>query len=169
MEFDWNAQLVVWTARLAVGCYLLWAVVFLVSRNQQGATRQSANRWEFGLWACGWFLMAVHIAVVFHVVHDWSHVAAYAHTAQRTKEVTGWNWGGGLYFNYALVTIWGLDVLWRSVSPRTVPFVWTACVQAFLIFMMFNATVVFGPRFWTAIAVPFAVLLLAVAFRKRTD
>jgi hypothetical protein len=113
-------------------------------------------------------LMAVHIAVVLHVVHEWSHNAAYAHTAQRTLEVTGWKWGGGLYFNYALVTIWGLDVLWRSVSPRTIPIAWTASVQAFLIFMMFNATVVFGPRFWIAIAVPYAILLAAV-IRKNAD
>ncbi|GAB4162832.1 MAG: hypothetical protein Tsb009_39660 [Planctomycetaceae bacterium] len=155
-----NEHLVAWTARIAVGLYLLWLIVRIRQRgNASPANPQSSSRWLRILWTGGWAMLTIHTVVVFHVVHDWSHAAAFEHTAIRTEEVIGWHWGGGIYFNYALVAIWGADVLWRCLQSKPTSRIWTGMVHGFLAFMMFNATVVFGPRFWILIAVLLSVVL----------
>jgi hypothetical protein len=89
----------------------------------------------------------VHVAFAYHFYHHWSQDAAYRETARQTAEVTGLKWGGGLYFNYALMALWLADVAWwwRGLEAyRRRPMVVTVIWQGFLLFMIFNATVVFG-------------------------
>ena len=66
--------------------------------------------------------------------------------------------------NEAFLTLWLIDTLlwWRhlSWSKQRVPY-WI--VQAIFAFLMFQATVVFGPRFWIPIFV------LVTAFLGRTS
>jgi hypothetical protein len=112
-------------------------------------------------------LFLAHVACAFEFQHDWSHAAAYAHTAKRTAEVTGWSWGGGLYFNYLTALLWSLDavVCWcwargRWAPPRP----YRLAAGGFLAFMIVNATVVFGAPFWRWLAVP----TIAAWFALRT-
>lgn len=82
----------------------------------------------------------------------------------------GLDWGGGLYFNYAMTLIWAADVvLWwgRGVGHETEArgLYWT--VQLFFAFMMFNATIVFGPPFWKWVAAAVGAALLVAGFRRR--
>lgn len=117
---------------------------------------QRRARWW---WTCGAVFLALHTACAFHVVHHWSYAAAWEHTRARTQEMTGWNSGFGLYINFALLAIWLLDALgwWVRLDwPRRHP-VWFWTVQVFFAFILFNATAVFGPWYWT----PVVVLVIA--------
>jgi hypothetical protein len=111
-----------------------------------------------------------HILLAFGTVHEWSLDAAYLHTAARTAEMTGWNWGGGLYVNFAVAALWLIDVglLWRCRARGAMPArFWTCGVQAVLGFVVLNATVVFGPPGWWWVAVAFVVALIAVMIRVK--
>jgi hypothetical protein len=89
----------------------------------------------------------VHVGLAYHFFHQWSQDSAYRATARQTADVTGLDWGGGLYFNYALIAFWIADVAWwwrdpesHRGRPRVLNIIW----HGFLVFMIFNATVVFG-------------------------
>jgi hypothetical protein len=112
------------------------------------------------------------VGAAYHFYHNWSHAAAYRETARQTAEVTGLDWGGGLFINYALVIGWVIDVaLWRlrgldayRKRPRWLAAAW----QGFLLFIIFNATVVFktGPLRWIGLGL---CLWLAVLGRLARD
>jgi len=79
----------------------------------------------------------------------------------RTSEMTGWDWSGGLAINYAFLLFWAFDVarVWREAlgwSPVAQPR-WRRLVQGVFLFMIFNATVVFGPWHWTISCVLFSL------------
>jgi len=159
-----NEPLVLWTARLCVGCYLLRYLLTPgmgsdTSRERAGAVHQSRSasdglrqvgehdpeadvsgssdgrgsrrmrfptaqsrgqtagrRWQRLCWTAGWALLVLHTLFVFHLVHGWSHHVAYVHTAERTQAVLGIDWGGGLWFNYAAIVIWGIDVIRQPIA-----------------------------------------------------
>jgi hypothetical protein len=153
----WLTKLAIW---ISLGC-AGWAMGSrLVSRNVAGNRWQVHQRW---LWTLGWLACVVHVALAFAVYHGWSHAAAYADTARQTAEVTGFNWGGGVWFNYLFLALWTADVLWQwsdpashARCPRMIQRLW----QGFFLFMVFNAAVVFeqGVVRWTGV-MGFAVLL----------
>ncbi len=92
-------------------------------------------------------MMLVHVLVAFHFRHQWSHAAAVIDTARQTKELMGWEWGGGVWLNYLLVLIWLGDALWLNLAKESylTRAKWLGVVvQGYLAFMWFNATVVFG-------------------------
>lgn len=99
------------------------------------------------LWTVGAGLTVVHAVAVFHFVHGWSHDAALAHTAQQTAALTGLDWGGGLYVNYAFIALWIGDAAlwWRAPSKyqRRSPFA-RDTLLAFFLFMFINAGIVFA-------------------------
>jgi hypothetical protein len=71
-------------------------------------------------WTIACAALLAHVAFAFHFYHAWSHDAAFRETARQTEIVTGLNWGGGLYINYALVTGWVLDTMcWWVVGLET--------------------------------------------------
>jgi len=114
-------------------------------------------------WTASWLLCVVHVLCAFHFEHHWSHTAGLKHTAEMTHRVVGIMWGGGLYINYVFLTWWGIDVarLWTKNSGG-VPF----SMHLIAAFMMFNATVVFGPRWWW---LPTITLAIAIAMKWRKN
>ena len=114
-------------------------------------------------WTAGAALLVVHCLAVFHYVHDWSQDAALEHTARQTAALTGLDWGGGLYVNYAFVGLWALDAFfwWRDPAAyeRRTPIARDALLAVFL-FMFVNAGIVFahGPARWLGIATVGVVL-----------
>jgi hypothetical protein len=149
-----------WTVRLALGLYAAGLGLLLASSGRPGWLRVARVVWSAG---CALFL--VHVACAFHFFHDWGHADAYRETARQTGDLFGAYWGGGLYFNYAFTLAWLADVLWWWARPAGVYLRRTRWVtvplHAFLLFMAFNATVVFetGPTRWAGVAALAALTL----------
>jgi uncharacterized membrane protein len=80
--------------------------------------------------------------------------------------LTGWNWGGGIWFNYLFAILWGYDV-WRShrSTSRNRQELWL--IHTYLGFIVFNATVVFGVWWWKLVALVFVPTLI-VLWRRST-
>lgn len=97
----------------------------------------------------------IHVVCAYHFEHRWSQVAALKHTAVMTDRVVGWHWAGGLYVNYLFLLAWGIDA-YRCCRTQTPT---SAGMQIVAAFMMFNATVVFGPIWWVFPAGVFGVVL----------
>ncbi len=161
-------ELTRWTAWLAMGVLGASAVAALRAAPDQAAT----DRWARCLWTAACGLLWIHVACAFQFQHHWSHAAAYAHTARQTAEFIGLEWGGGLYFNYLLLVVWTGDVVWWWIGPqsyqkrpRTVGWL----VNGFVVFMAFNAAVVFasGPLRWLALCVTLILGVWSIRRRRR--
>jgi len=117
------------------------------------------------LWTLGAVLMVVHSAAAFGVFHGWSHAAAMVATARQTETMTGLPWGGGLFVNYAFLTVWIADVAWWWVSPRSFrarPGIINSALRAFFLFMFLNGAVIFADGLMRALGmVAVAVVLIA--------
>ncbi len=126
----------VWIAILA---YTLGSVIFATARRH--------DRWARLAWTIGCGALLAHFASAFNYYHAWSQTSAYSETARQTAEVFGINWGGGLFINYTVAVLWLVDVAWwwfAGVSSyRRRPWLLTIIWHSFLIFIIFNATVVF--------------------------
>lgn len=157
------------TVWLALAGYAIGASVYMFSRG-----RRSWDVVARMAWTIGCVSILAHVACAYHFYHDWSHAEAYRDTALQTAEVTGLDWGGGLFINYALIIGWVIDAaLWRLRGldayrnrPRWLAAAW----QGFLFFIIFNATVVFktGPQRWIGLGLCLwlAVLWLLVSSGK---
>lgn len=139
---DWGnflTRATVWVA--AIG-YASSVVVYSLSGGNR--RRDSAAR---AIWTLACLNLVVHTLLAFHFYHGWSHAHAYRETARQTAELTGFEWGGGLYVNYFFVIAWIADVVWwwRGLELyRRRSKVLAAAWQAFLLFMFFNGAVVFA-------------------------
>src|SRR5687768_15263236 len=101
------ADITRWTIYLSLACFV---GQFVASRFRPRTVEQAArlfvqarrlhyvSRW---LWTIACLALLAHVTCAFAFYHQWSHAAAYRHTAEQTAAMTGMNWGGGLYFNYA--------------------------------------------------------------------
>ena len=138
------------TAVLAVAGYAGRIAVDVAGQQDERGRRRARSAVDDGavfLW--------LHVAAAFHFVHAWSHAAAWEHTRTRTLEMTGWNSGVGLAINDTLMALWLADVVgwWSRLDWPQRHRAWFWTVQAFFAFMMFNATAVFGPWYWTPVVV----------------
>ncbi len=160
-----------WTVRLSVLCYVARLAVDLVSGRS--TIRVRAARLARSLWIIGAVLFTLHVVAAFGLVHDWSHARAWVATAEQTEDAIGVRSGAGLYANYLFGLVWIVDaVVWRRSDPlwayRSPIRYWT--IQSFFAFMVFNATVVFGPPWWRPVFVLVAIgslLILPLRFRFR--
>lgn len=148
---DLSIRLSVWLALVA------WAVGEIVLAR--GRTVRLARRaFSFGALA-----LLAHLALAFHFHHGWSHAAAVAETARQTAAKFGVNWGGGVWFNYALASWWLLDAAWswRALEDWAAPSWPRFSRRAFFLFMWFNGAVVFptGPVRWVSLLLCVGVLL----------
>ena len=111
------------------------------------------------MWTVACLSLLAHVACAFNFYHAWSHDSAYVETARQTGEVVGFDWGGGLFINYAIMTGWVIDIAWWWLggidSYRRRPWPLVAAWHGFLIFIIFNATVVFksGLTRWAGLGV----------------
>ncbi len=93
------------------------------------------------VWTLGAITLLIHIAIAIWLAHGWSHEAAVEHV----REVGGF--GAGILASYLFALIWVSDVVWWWVSPlsRSHRPCWVSwAVHCYLVFIAFNATVVFG-------------------------
>jgi hypothetical protein len=120
-------------------------------------------------WTAGVVLLIVHSAAAFYLRHGWSHRRALDDTAAQTAAVTGLDWSGGLYANYAFITLWAADAVawWRHPAAYAArSSLATAALTATFLFMFANGAVVFahGAMRWLGAA---AVALAACAWYFR--
>ncbi len=142
-----------WTARLAAAAYLA-----RISVDVLAPYHRTARRWNRVLWTIGAVIFVAHVAAAFHFYHGWNHAAAFEHTRKQTLLQTGWDSGFGLYLNEVMTVWWVVDAVlwWRNPAwPENRGAYWS--LQVFFAFMMFNATVVFGPRGWGFVLVGWLV------------
>jgi hypothetical protein len=129
----------------------IWISLFLFALGEAGKRGLHDGRaprlWAWPVSACGCAIAIVHIGIAMGAVHGWSHSAAVAATARQTSAVFGLNFGGGVYFNYAFVLLWAIEVwIWRRSPERyTVrsPVV-TWLLRAFYLVIIANAAIVFA-------------------------
>ena len=156
------------TIWVAVAGYFAGAAAFALARGRRGWDSFARLAWTA---AC--VALLAHVACAFHFQHGWSHGVAYRETARQTEEVFGLDWGGGLYINYALLAGWVADVGWwwgRGLDAyRRRPWPLTYGWHAFLLFIVFNATVVFKAGFvrWAGLGLCLALCLAWLAGRSR--
>ncbi len=153
--------LTLWLARASVAFY---AVAVQRAVSGRWTTERGFRQWR-AAWSAACILMIVHVLAAFHFEHDWSHAAALEHTSQQTARVTNINWGGGLYFNYAFLVLWLVDVALTWTAAGRVPSRLRRSTDLACIFMVFNATVVFGPRWWIGLVAAWG--MVAWWFRRR--
>lgn len=138
--------LTVWSIRLAL---LLWALAVIARLHCVGRSlRERDGCWRVVrvMWVTGCLLAVLHVIAVFGYVMHWSHQAAIADTAQRTRQVIGIAFGGGVYFNYLFLFVWTCDATWWCVWPDRYlrrSWLWDLLAIGYLGFIAFNAAVVF--------------------------
>lgn len=130
------------TIWISIAAYTIGCVVFATARKQP-----DGDRWTRLAWTLGCAALLAHFISAFQFYHHWSHQSAYIDTARQTAEVFAINWGGGLFINYAVAILWIADVTswWLAglSSYRRRPWLLTLIWHGFLLFIIFNATVVF--------------------------
>lgn len=156
MDSEPGRSLIVWTVRLSVACYC-YCVWRRVQRGQS-----SHDRIYSCVWGVSWLLCLIHVLCAYHFEHRWSQAAALRHTAELTQAVVGLYWSGGIYVNYLFLSIWAFDVC-RCMLQQKPTGTGMHLVAAF---MMFNATAVFGPRWWIVAAIAYLVVLF-LAYRQQ--
>ena len=136
----------IWISILA---YTTGSIIFAIARGRVDLDRRARLAWTIGCAA-----LLAHFAAAFNFYHAWSQSSAYNETARQTAAVFGINWGGGLFINYTVALLWIADVAWWWLaglsSYRRRPWSLTLIWHSFLVFIIFNATVVFkdGPTRW---------------------
>ena len=140
------------TIRLALAAY---GIALLLPAKRERLARLT---WTFG---CAIYL--IHVALAFHYFHGWSHAAALEHVRQAS------GFGEGLYFSHLFSVVWTLDVVWWWMSPagrERRPRWLSVTLHTFMLFMVFNAAVVFaeGAMRWAGAAL-YELLLRHGAYR----
>lgn len=156
------------TIWIAIAAYTLGCVVFATARRQS-----DGDRWARVAWTIGCVALVAHYLVAFNFYHAWSHASAYSETARRTAEVFRINWGGGLFINYGFACVWAADVAWWWFAGldayRRRPWWITLVWHGFLLFIIFNATVVFktGLTRWIGLLVCLTLCLSWVSVSRQ--
>ncbi|HKO62682.1 MAG TPA: hypothetical protein VJV03_16065 [Pyrinomonadaceae bacterium] len=148
--------------------YAIGSVIFALSysaRRRADSSRRS-ERLDSAtrvIWTVACAGLFAHFVSAFHFYHGWSHAAAYEDTARQTRELFGLNWGGGVFINYLLLVAWMIDVGWWWASGldsyRKRPLWLLVAWHGFLIFIIFNATVVFGDGIVLPVGVAICLVL----------
>jgi hypothetical protein len=138
-------DLVRFSADIVCGCYLIALGLRVSTGNWTGPARL----W----WTAGAILLVGHILLAYGLAHGWSHAAAVEHTRLETYRQTGWNSGLGIWFNWATLAIWLMDVGWLWF-PQRHAFLWRPFAQSWLAFMFVQSAIVFpqGGIRWAALA-----------------
>lgn len=164
-------MLVASSAAATVAGYAIRVLIDVATfRAAEKTSRSACLNWKRIAWTAGFIACVCHVMLAFAYHHNWSHAAAFAHTAKQTAAVTGIDWGGGVYFNYLFMAVWGIDVClaWFRVDWWLNARRYQLAMHTTFAFMMFNATVVFGPSRWRSLGAVFCSgLLLVLAIQRR--
>lgn len=160
-------ELILWSVRIALCCYAVFFCRAFSRRFSSGTAQGQSvkgNRWWYTLTG---LMFGLHFAAAFHFRHHWDHQQAFVHTAQRTREMLGWEFGYGLYFNYFFLVLWAMELVWWWGSAQTYlqRARWiSVSIHTYLLFVIVNGAVVFvsGPTRWVSFLVLCLVGILSV-------
>ena len=154
----WLIRLTIW---LAVAAWLFRVLVEASGRSL--AARDRVIRWS---WLIGALACVTHVVVARGFGHCWSLENAMRYTAMETRRVFDVELPWSDYVNFAFVAFWLFDAAreFRSWEVRSLG----TLRHGIWLVMMLNGTVVFGPRYWTWIAVPCVVAFVIVTLRSRS-
>jgi hypothetical protein len=139
------------TVRVSLLFYAAAAVLMLRLRPTDWSASAGPGRVARWLWTLAWAAYFVHLGMAFHYYHRWSHAAAMKHV-QDSSGV-----GEGIYVSHLFTLLWSADVVWWWLRPRRYagrpP--WAGWIlHGFMLFMIFNGTVVYegGLIRWAGVA-----------------
>jgi hypothetical protein len=143
----------------------LWLMMPLSAEDWRA--RAPRGQWTRQLWTWACITFLVHVACAFHFTHGWSQ----AHALEQTRRESGF--GEGLYVNYLFMAAWVADVAWWWIAPAhyAMRSSWIdRGLHAFMLFIAFNATVVFetGLVRWAGVAGSLALLVRWILGRQTT-
>jgi len=181
-----NDLIILWTARVAMGVALLryFADLYASRAADPQLSKTTKTPVVSGaaciVWTAGCCIFYLHLLAAFSLKFDWSHFAACEDTRRQTQELIGWNSGAGIWFNYLFAVLWPIDVavLWsqrrRQQSITTAAQRpqqqwlnrWQLTFQVFFLFMVINATLVFGSHWWWGIAILYGATLNTLRGRE---
>jgi hypothetical protein len=125
------------------------------------STQKAPTKFEYRLWTAGFLFFGLHVFLSFHFIHQWRHDEAWLRTAIETENLVGVRRGDGVWANYLMLVIWGIDILRirkaRRLQRCDSVFI-DRIVGSFIGFMFINATIVFGPEFYRHLLFPALVL-----------
>jgi hypothetical protein len=124
------------------------------------------------LWTASVLLLGAHTLAAFHFIHGWSHRAAAAETARQTAALTGIDWGGGVFVNYAFLSVWVADAAWWWVAPashRRRSHAIETALSLFFVFMFVNGAIVFAHGAMRVLGVAAVTVVLWSWYRSRRD
>lgn len=131
--------------------WTIWIALALFAAGEAGkrvpATRGATAGWAWSASAIGAAITIAHVIFAMAARHGWSHDAALAATARQTRAVYGVDWGGGVFVNYAFVSLWIVELWrWRRAPAHQVsrPDAATWLVRAFFLVVIVNAAIVFA-------------------------
>jgi len=162
-----GALLTAATIWLALAGYVAGAVLMLLARRRNDLRLNARLAWTIGM---AFFL--AHVFCAFNYYYDWSHQTAYLETERQTKEVMGSGQGNGVYVSYLFTLVWLADVVWWWVSPLSHerrPRFLTAAFHLFLLFIIFNGTVIFKSGMSRVLGLLICVVLFCVWLITRSD
>lgn len=154
----WLIRLTIW---LAVAAWLLR--VLIEASGRSFAARDRLIRWS---WLIGALACVAHVVVAMGFGHCWSLANAMAHTAMVTRKVIGVELPWSVFVNFAFAACWLFDGVRKFRSRDVRPL--GAVRHGVWLTMMLNGTVVFGPKYWTWIAVLCVLAFVIVTSRSRS-
>jgi len=165
VELQLDELLIRWSVRLAIACYF-GRVIIDVGRFRR-VCKNTTTAVVRRLWTIGCLLYLLHVLCAFAFVHHWSHEQALVHTVQQTANITGIPWEGGIYVNYAFTLFWlGDTIAWWLRGTRTHyrSMNYFVMVHSVFAFIVFNATIIFGPPFWDWVVLVAVLITLILCF-----
>jgi hypothetical protein len=153
----WLIRVTIW---LSVVAWLLR--VFVEASGRTFASQDRVIRWT---WLIGALACVAHVVVAMGFGHCWSLANAMRHTAMETRRVLGVELPWSVFVNFAFTAFWLIDAVRELRSRAARPLGTTRHGIWFM--MMLNGTVVFGPKYWTWIAVPCALSFALLKWRSK--
>jgi hypothetical protein len=139
------------TIRLALAYYAVAAALRLWVCPADWLAQSAIGRLARWCWTLALLAYLVHVGIAFHHYHHWSHAEAVEHTRQVSSV------GEGIYVSHLFTLVWTADVVWWWRRPQSYALrpAWVGwLLHGFMLFVIFNATVVYEQGFirWAGLA-----------------
>jgi hypothetical protein len=130
-----------WTIWLALFYYPVAVAQMLTLEGDDWRAATPRGRRARWYWTLAWITYVIHVLLAFHHFHHWSHEEAVRYTREQS------GFGEGIWFSHLFTLAWAIDLgcWWIRPNLYACRSPWLGLVlHGFMLFMVFNATCVFG-------------------------